>query len=88
MVEKRQVRVNHVDAHYCAAAWRCLRKLAITHRELATLVSMDDKHKIKIGEPLYPIAAAERGKQVLVGPNQVMNVGGPRCRGQPNKLTN
>ena len=74
MVQKRQVRVNHVDAHYCAAAWHYLRKLAITHRELATLVSMD-KHKIKIGEPLNPIAAPERGKQIIVRPNQVMAVG-------------
>lgn len=44
-------------------------------RDKATLVSMDDKHKVKCGEPNYPIAAAERGKQVIVGPNQVMAVG-------------
>lgn len=36
---------------------------------------MDDKHKVKVGEPCYPLAAAERGKQVIVGPNQVMAVG-------------
>ena len=40
-----------------------------------TMVSMDDKHKVKVGEPSYPLAAAERGKQVIVGPNQVMAVG-------------
>lgn len=39
------------------------------------MVSMDDKHKVKVGEPSYPLAAAERGKQVIVGPNQVMAVG-------------
>ena len=44
------------------------------HRELVTLVSMDDKHKVKVGEPSYPLASAERGKQVIVGPNQVMAV--------------
>jgi hypothetical protein len=49
--------------------------MAIEHRSIATLVSMDDKHKIKVGEPSYPIAAAERGKQVIVGANQVMAVG-------------
>lgn len=67
--------MNHVDAHYCAASWRYLREMAIEHRSIATLVSMDDKHKIKVGEPSYPIAAAERGKQVIVGANQVMAVG-------------
>ena len=36
---------------------------------------MDDKHNIKVGEPSYPLAAAERGKQVIVGVNEVMAVG-------------
>lgn len=36
---------------------------------------MDDKHKVKVGEPSYPLAAAEQGKQVLVGRNKVMAVG-------------
>lgn len=30
------------------------------------MVSMDDKHTIKVGEPDYPVAGVERGKQVLV----------------------
>lgn len=47
---------------------------AILHRELTILVSMDDKHKVKADEPSYPLAAAERGKQVIVGPNTVMAV--------------
>ena len=44
-------------------------------KDTAVLVSMDDKHKIKCGEPGYPVAAAERGKRVVVGPNQIMAVG-------------
>ena len=52
-----------------------MREFAVHHHDLVTLVSMDDKHKIKVGEPSYPLAAAERGKQVIVGPNQVMAVG-------------
>ena len=27
---------------------------------------MDDKHRCKVGEPGYPVAAVERGKQVIV----------------------
>ena len=52
-----------------------MREFAILNRVLVTMVSMDDKHKVKVGEPSYPLAAAERGKQVIVGPNQVMAVG-------------
>ena len=70
-----QVRVNHADSHYCAAFWRYMREMSVLHRDIAHLVSIDDKHKIKVGEPGYPLAAAERGKQVLVGSNQVMAVG-------------
>ena len=66
--------MQHVDAHYCAASWKYLREYAIKHRELVSLVSLDDKHKIKCGEPSYPVAAAERGKKVIVGENQVMAV--------------
>jgi len=57
-----QIRVNHQDAHYCAAAWRYLREFAIKFKDLSLLISMDDKHKIKVGEPGYPVAATERGK--------------------------
>ncbi|XP_066928996.1 uncharacterized protein [Clytia hemisphaerica] len=75
MVQKRQVRVHHVDAHYCAASWRYMREYAIKHRDIVHLVSLDDKHKIKCGEPSYPVAAVERGKKVIVGEEQVMPVG-------------
>ena len=70
-----QVRANHIDGHYCAASWRYLREYAILNKELVALVSLDDKHKVKCGEPSYPLAAAERGKKVIVGPNQTMAVG-------------
>ena len=45
------------------------------NRDLVTLVSLDDKHKVKCGEPSYPVAAAERGKKVIVAENQIMAVG-------------
>jgi hypothetical protein len=30
------------------------------------MVSMDDKHVVMVEEPEYPVAGAERGRQVLV----------------------
>jgi len=29
-------------------------------------MSLDDKHKVPLGEPGYPVASVERGKKVLV----------------------
>ena len=29
-------------------------------------ISLDDKHRIKITEPGFPVAAVERGKRVIV----------------------
>ena len=35
---------------------------------------MDDKHRCKVGEPGYPVAAVERGRQVIVSKNNVFKV--------------
>ena len=48
--------------------------MAIMYRDKATFLCVDDKHKVKVGEPGHPVAAVERGKSVLVGPNQVFQV--------------
>jgi len=38
-------------------------------------LSIDDKYKIKVGEPGLPVAAAERGKQVIVSRDATFEVG-------------
>ena len=35
-------------------------------KKFATLVCVDDNNRVKIGEPSCPVAAAGRGRQVLV----------------------
>ena len=62
MVQKRQFRREHMDSHYCAALFRYMREYDIAHKNLSLFVCLDDKHRIKGGEPGYPVAAAERGK--------------------------
>lgn len=74
MVQQRQFRKEHIDSHYAAASYRYLREYAVSVREFCAFVSLDDKHKIKIGEPGYPIAAAERGR-VPVCEDELMTVG-------------
>ena len=66
MVQKHQFRKNHMDSHYCAAILRYVREYAVLFRDSSLFLCLDDKHRIKVGEPGTPVAAAERGKQVLV----------------------
>ena len=64
MVQKRQFRKTHDDAHYAAALYRYMREYALKLREYCTMVSIDDKHRLKVGELGFPVAAAERGRRV------------------------
>ena len=74
MVQQRQLRKPHEDSHYASAYFRYQKEMAIQFRRYAWFVSQDDKHKIKVGEPGTPLAAIERGKQVIVGMNTVFQV--------------
>lgn len=74
MVQARQFRKDHEDAHYAAAIFRYQRELAVKFREQSVFVCMDDKHRVKVGEPNYPVAAAERGRRVLIRKNQTFEV--------------
>ena len=39
------------------------------------MVCLDDKHNINLGEPGFPVAAVDRGKEVVVGCNSSSKVG-------------
>ena len=43
-------------------------------RDLSHFLCMDDKHRVKVGEPGVPVAAAERGQRVLVSSTQSFHV--------------
>ncbi len=75
MVQKRQFRKSHPDAHYCAAIFRYMRDYAVKYRDISVFVCIDDKHRIKVGEPNYPVAAVERGREVIVSLNETFIVG-------------
>jgi hypothetical protein len=36
---------------------------AIKRRQVCSLILVDDKHHIKVGEPGYPVAAVERAQE-------------------------
>ena len=75
MVQKRQMRKFHEDAHYASALFRYEKEMAIKFRRFSTFASLDDKHKVPVGDPGYPVASVDRGKKVLVSVNKPFMVG-------------
>ncbi|GBC46844.1 hypothetical protein GLOIN_2v1782174 [Rhizophagus irregularis DAOM 181602=DAOM 197198] len=61
MVQIRQLRIEHEDALF-----RYLKELAVILSGFSWLVFLDDKHRCKVGEPGFPVAAVDRGRSVLV----------------------
>ena len=43
-------------------------------RNITNLVFLDDKHRCKVGEPGFPVAAVERGKKVVVSKDSTFAV--------------
>ena len=60
---KQKFHKTHDDEHYAAAAFRYMRKYAIKLKDLCTMVCIDDKHRLKVGEPGFLVAAAEGGER-------------------------
>lgn len=48
--------------------------MSLLFRQHGVFVCLDDKHQSKIGEPDFPVAAAERGMQILVSRNASFEV--------------
>ncbi|PKK57493.1 hypothetical protein RhiirC2_825681, partial [Rhizophagus irregularis] len=74
MIQIRQLHMDHIDSHYASAIFRYLKELAIKFKDNTWLVFLDDKHRCKIGEPGHPVAAIERGKQVVVTTHETFAV--------------
>lgn len=76
MVQKRQFRKTHIDEHYCAAIFHYMREYALLFKSQSLFICLDDKHRLKVGEPNFPVAAAERGRRgLIVSLQEVVQVG-------------
>ncbi|CAG8523511.1 4076_t:CDS:2, partial [Scutellospora calospora] len=75
MVQIRQLRAYHQDAHYASALFRYEKEFAVKFRNLTNLVFLDDTHRCKVGEPGFPVAAVERGKRVVISKDSTFVVG-------------
>ena len=75
MIQKRLFRTFYPDEHYCAALFHYQRKFAIKYRILVNFVCINEKHKIRVREPGFSIAAPEREGERLVLFNETFIVG-------------
>jgi hypothetical protein len=74
MVQTRQLRASHPDIHYASALFRYEKEFVVKFREITNFIFLDDKHRCKVGEPGFPVAAVERGKKVVVSKNTTFSV--------------
>ncbi len=75
MIQQGQFRKVHEDSHYAAAIFRYEREYSIRVRDHCNFLCVDDKHRAKVGEPGFPVAAAERCRRVIVARNTSFEVG-------------
>ena len=68
-VQSYQVHSYHIDSHYAATTFKYEKTFAGMFRSHLTMVCLDDKHNIKVGEPGFPVAAIDHGEEVVVGCN-------------------
>lgn len=74
-IQQRQWRHSHIDSHYAAASFRYMREYSLVVKQHSMFICLDDKHKIKVGEPNFPVASAERGRRVPVAVNESFQAG-------------
>ena len=75
MVQVQQFRKCNKDEHYAVALFRYFCEFAVRFKGVCQMVSLDDKHRMKIGEPGFPVAVVERGQIVLVKVGSSFEVG-------------
>ena len=72
MLQQRMVRKSHDDDHYMNAPFNYAQEYAINIRDICCFICTDDKHKIDIGKPNFPLAAVPRGEQMPVARNEAL----------------
>ncbi|PKY60554.1 hypothetical protein RhiirA4_484384 [Rhizophagus irregularis] len=66
MVQTRQLRAFHPDVHYASALFRYEKEFAVKFKKITNLIFLDDKHRCKVGEPGFPVAAVEEERNVTM----------------------
>jgi len=66
MIQKCQFRNFHQDQHYAAALFGVYDSMQLNFKQTLIWYASLISTSWKIGEPGFPVAVAERGRQVLV----------------------
>ena len=75
MLQQRMIRKADDNNHYAIAIFKYAHEYAVSIRDICSFVCTDDKHKISMGEPNFPLAALPRGRQMLAANNKSFQVG-------------
>ena len=59
-VQTRQIRGSHDDVLFCQFQLRLLKHFAVRFKDNASMLCLDDKAVIPVGEPARPISATAR----------------------------
>ena len=65
-IQRRQLRLLHIDAHFCNAQFRYMKERAIELKETCMLVCCEDKAKVPVGEPCAFVSTGVRGRTSIV----------------------
>ena len=60
-----------LNVYNAGAVYKYTKEYAVSIRDLASFVCTDNKHKILVGEPGFPIAALPRGRRLLIMTSQI-----------------
>ena len=66
MMQKHMMCKQYGDEHYCAYIYKYLRSMTVELCDISSFICTNDKHKVPIGEPRYPLATLPRGRRVLI----------------------
>ena len=66
LAQQKNIRKLSEDDHHCNMLFNFSREIAIRFNEHSTFASTNNKSKIKVREPGYPISTVRRGGNILV----------------------
>ena len=68
MVQRRQMRSDHPDSKYAYITFKYLEEFAIRYKDVASLICLDDKAVIPVGNPGLPVSTNVRKHNKSLGP--------------------
>ena len=74
MIQQCMARKAHDDVHYAGSVYKFAREYAVSICDLVSFICTNNKHKISVGEPGFPVATLPCGHRVLAGKNEVFQV--------------